>query len=255
MLDRLGVQMADRLVEVPGSEPVRQQLLADTLGFYRQFIAQAAGDPKLQHELALAHFKSGVIEAKLGNTAQAVTEYTGAQSLLEELAATDPTNDQLLSQLALDAQQPRHPRRRPPRQRRSPLALRAGDRDIQRRLVAEHPDEPTYAAQLAESQSNLGMLLDAEGDPAAGRGRARRSGRDYLRPLVAATDADPRYARNLSIAANNLELRARQARPGRGRTSVARSGRDSRATLRRRSQRRIVTRTTWPCATTTWPRS
>ena len=31
MLDRLGVQMADRLVDVPGSEPVRQQLLADTL--------------------------------------------------------------------------------------------------------------------------------------------------------------------------------------------------------------------------------
>ena len=202
MLDRLGVQMADRLVEVPGSEPVRQQLLADTLRFYRQFIAEATGDSKLQHELALAYFKSGVIEAKLGNTAQAVKEYGGAQTLLEALVAGDPANDQLLSQLALT--------------HNNLAILAAARRDnaeararyeeairVQRRLAGEHPDEPTYAAQLAESQSNLGMLLDAEGDPTAAEA-ALAEAVALLRPLVAAKDAEPRYARNLSIAANNL---------------------------------------------------
>ncbi|MGD9633834.1 MAG: protein kinase [Pirellulales bacterium] len=202
MLDRLGVQMADRLVDVPGSEPVRQQLLADTLGFYRHFIAQAAGDPKLQHELALAHFKSGVIEAKLGNTGRAVAEYTDAQSLLEDLVAAAPTNDKLLSQLALS---------------HNNLAILAAARrdhiearsryeqaiQIQRELVSANPTNPAYAAQLAESQSNLGMLLDAQGDADAAE-TTLADAVALLRPLVTGKNAEPRYARNLSIAANNL---------------------------------------------------
>ena len=128
VLDRLGVQMADQLVDIPGSELVRRQLLADTLTFYHQFIEQAAGDPKLHHELALAYFKSGVIEAKLGNTSQAVTEYARAHSLLEELSAADPASVKLRSQLRAGAQQPGDPRRRPPRHRRSPCPLRARSR-------------------------------------------------------------------------------------------------------------------------------
>jgi serine/threonine protein kinase/tetratricopeptide (TPR) repeat protein len=202
MLDRLGVQMADRLVDVPGSEPVRQQLLADTLRFYRQFIAQAAGDPKLEHELALAYFKSGVIEAKLGNTTQAVNEYQSAQSLLEGLSASAPANVQLLSQLALAHNNLAilAAARRDSDEARSRYELA---RDIQRRLVDEHPHDHDYAAQLADTQSNLGLLLDSMGDTALAEVCLDDALR-LLRPLVSIADADPRYTRNLSIAANNL---------------------------------------------------
>ena len=75
VVDQFGVRMADRLTEMPGMEPVRRQLLANTLRYYRAFVEQAANDPSLRHELALAHFKSGVIAAKLGDAAQAATEY------------------------------------------------------------------------------------------------------------------------------------------------------------------------------------
>ena len=202
MLDRLGVQLADQLVETPGTEPVRQRLLADTLGFYREFIKQAVHDPELKHELALAHFKSGVIEAKLGNAAQAVTEYKDAQSLLEELSADKPANAQLLSQLALTHNNLAilAAARRDADEARARYELA---RDIQRRLVAEHPDEPAFVAQLAESQSNLGLLLDSQGDAAAAEICLDEALR-LLRPLVASPDGDPRYTRNLSIAANNL---------------------------------------------------
>jgi serine/threonine protein kinase/tetratricopeptide (TPR) repeat protein len=202
MLDRLGVQMADRLIETPGTEPLRRQLLADTLGYYRQFIRQAAGDPKLEHELALAHFKSGVLEAKLGDTARAVDEYNSAHSLLEELLASNAASELLLSQLALT---------------HNNLAILAAARDdnaeahsryeqaihVQRELASAHPGEPSYAAQLAESESNFGMLLDAEGDQAAAEA-ALAEAVSLLRPLVTAKAASPRYARNLAIAANNL---------------------------------------------------
>jgi eukaryotic-like serine/threonine-protein kinase len=202
MLDRLGVQMADRLVDVPGTEPMRRQLLADTLGFYRQFISQATGDPKLQHELALAYFKSGVIEAKLGHAQQAVNEYASAQTLLEQLAALDPDSTQLRSQLALVHNNLAilAAARRDTEEARARYELA---RDVQRRLVAEHPEEPEFAAQLADTQSNLGLLLDSLRDTALAEICLDDALR-LLRPLVVRPDAEPRYVRNLSIAANNL---------------------------------------------------
>lgn len=202
MLDRLGVQMADRLVEMPGSEPYRKRLLTDTLAFYRHFIAQAGADPGLQHELALAYFKSGVIEAKLGSSDKAVADYTAAQSLLETLVDDDPKNDKLRSQLALT--------------HNNLAILAAARRDyvearnryeqailMQRQLTSDHHGNADYAAQLAESQSNFGMLLDAEEDP-MGAEAALAEAVSLLRPLVTSKNAAPRYARNLSIAANNL---------------------------------------------------
>ena len=53
VVDQFGVRMADRLTEMPGMEPVRRQLLANTLRYYRAFVEQAANDPSLRHELAL----------------------------------------------------------------------------------------------------------------------------------------------------------------------------------------------------------
>jgi tetratricopeptide (TPR) repeat protein len=202
MLDRLGVQTADRLMETPGTEPVRRQLLDDTLRYYRDFIKQASGDEKLRHELALAHFKSAVLEAKLGDSTQAAAAYRNAESVLEDLAANDVDNAELRSQLALTnnnlAILAASHRDFAEAQRRYERA-----RGIQRQLATEHPDDSTYAAQLAETQSNLGMLLDSQGD-AAGAEICLEESVELLRPLVAITDAPPRHVRILSIAANNL---------------------------------------------------
>jgi serine/threonine protein kinase len=202
MLDRLGVQAADRLVGTPGTEGARRELLAQTLGYYREFIEQAQGDPEFRHDLALAHFKSGVIEAKLGNSAKAMEEYTAAESFLEELAEDNGAHEKLQSQLALT--------------NNNLAILAAARRDtgeararyeqaihMQRQLVSQHPEESDYAAQLAESQSNFGMLIDAEGDSDAAEAQLAEAV-GILRPLVSSMDGNARYARNLSIAANNL---------------------------------------------------
>ena len=69
--------------------------------------------------------------------------------------------------------------------------------------MAEHPDDPEFAAQLADTESNLGLLLDSTGDTALAEASLEDALR-LLRPLVATAHADPRYTRNLSIAANNL---------------------------------------------------
>src|SRR5690606_12480247 len=57
VVDQFGGGLVDRLAEIPGAEPVRRQLLVDTLQYYRAFVAEAASDPALRHDLAIAHFK------------------------------------------------------------------------------------------------------------------------------------------------------------------------------------------------------
>lgn len=202
MLDQFGVRLADQLAMTPGTEPLQRQLLADTDRYYREFIAQAAGDPALRHEAALAEFKRAVIAAKLGHADEAVSNYARAARQLEALAAERPGDAQLAAQLALV--------------HNNLAILAAARRDfdeartryeraiaMQSRLAAARPDDREIAAQLAESQSNLGMLLDAMGDAAAAELLLTKAV-DRLRPLATRPNAEPRQVRNLSIAANNL---------------------------------------------------
>ncbi len=46
VVDRFGAGVANQLAGLPGAEPLRRQLLNETLGYYRQFIAHAADDPR-----------------------------------------------------------------------------------------------------------------------------------------------------------------------------------------------------------------
>ncbi len=50
-VDQLGVRLSDRLIDIPGTETVRRDVLLDTLDYYRQFLAEASNDPSLQREL------------------------------------------------------------------------------------------------------------------------------------------------------------------------------------------------------------
>jgi serine/threonine protein kinase/tetratricopeptide (TPR) repeat protein len=210
-VDQFGLQMAERLSDVPGAETVRRDLLVGALKYYRKFMSEAGHDPQFRHELALAHFKSGVIAGRLGLAAEAIREYRAAQVLLAELANGEHADAQTSAQLAIA--------------HNNSALLLAGRGDIyaarknyaaaievQKRLVKQHADEPVYAGQLAESEANLGMLLDQIGQSAAAE-QALRTAVGVLRPLAESRPAEPKYSRNLAIACNNLSfvLRKRNA--------------------------------------------
>jgi serine/threonine protein kinase/tetratricopeptide (TPR) repeat protein len=208
-VDQFGMQLADRLLEIPGAESVRRDLLLDTLGYYRQFMADAGDDPQLRHELALAHFKSGVIAAKLGATDDAISEYRAAKELLAKLARIESSPTELLSHLAVT-------------QNNLGLLLAGGGEvelarreyataiTINERLAGQHPADPVFASQLAESQANFGMLLDQTGDGQQAE-NSLRAAVDVLRPLI--ESREPKYARNLAIALNNLSFVLRNGEP------------------------------------------
>jgi serine/threonine protein kinase/tetratricopeptide (TPR) repeat protein len=210
-VDQFGMRLAERLLDIPGAEPVRRDVLLDTLKYYRKFLNDAGDDPKLRHELALAHFKSGVIGAKLGATGDAIKEYRAAQKLFGDLVANDVSSADAVSQLALA------------HNNLALLLAGAGKVDqargeyksaiaIQKGLVSKHPADTNFASQLAESHANLGMLLDQVGDMRAAE-KALEAAVGVLRPLAESLPGEPKHAHHLSIALNNLSfvLRKRDA--------------------------------------------
>ena len=210
-VDKFGMKLADSLLEIPGAESVRRETLLETLRYYRQFTTDAGNDPQLRHELALAHFKSGVIAAKLGDAAHAIAEYQAAQDLLGELAANDPSHTEVAAELAIA------------HNNQALLLAAAGKVDearreyasaieIQKRLAAKHPGDPAVAGQLAESQANFGMLLDQTG-AAVGAEKSLQAAVAALRPLAVSHANEPRHAHHLAVALNNLSyvLRKRDA--------------------------------------------
>ncbi len=202
VVDRFGIQLADQLQTTPGTERLRQQLLIETLRYYREFAAQIDGQFDVQDQLAMTYLKSGVVTAKLGADRKAMAEYQTAQQILEKLLQEDPTNTHLRSQLALS------------RNNMALLLAAAGnitaaqqefDRAIadQKQLVATDPTSAEFASQLAESYVNLGTLL-GETDQTDAAVRSLDKAIEILQATHQAEPANLDVARSLAMAYNNL---------------------------------------------------
>ncbi len=202
VVDRFGIQLADQLQTTPGTERLRQQLLIETLRYYREFASQIDGQLGVQDQLAMTYLKSGVVTAKLGADRKAMAEYQAAQQIMEQLLQEDPTNTHLKSQLALS------------RNNMALLLAAAGnipsaqqefDRAIadQQQLVATDPSNAEFAGQLAESYVNLGTLL-GETDQMDAAVRSLYKAIEILQVTHEARPAKVDVARSLAMAYNNL---------------------------------------------------
>ena len=101
VLDRFSTQLVDQLAAIPGAEGVRYQLLEDSLGLYQRFEAQAAGEPALATDLALAYSKMGTLSEKMGMKTAALTKYLAARDLWQARVAAEPSNAEYSLNLAL----------------------------------------------------------------------------------------------------------------------------------------------------------
>ncbi len=201
-VDQFGIRMADRLMEIPGAEAAQRDLLIASFDYYHQFVSEAGDDPRLRHEIALAHFKSGAIAGKLGATTDAIAEYRKAERLLSQLATAAPSNDEVSAQIAVTYNN------------LGLLLAARGEADearkchesaviIQQRLLRENPDNVHFIDQLAESRANLGMLLNQLGGYVEAE-NSLRAAIDLLSTIPTSQDRDPKFGRNLAIVYNNL---------------------------------------------------
>ncbi len=201
-VDQFGARLAERLADIPGAEQVRQELLQDTLAYYRSFVEQAGNEPKLRADLAMTHTKMGTIAGEIGATSDAISAYRDAETILSELAAARPGDAEHRRNLALC------------RNNLGLLLQRTGSIDearrvylaavgLQEELVADFPDEPQHRADLALSHANLGLLQSETGEKQS----AEQSFREAIRlqqELVIASPNGPEGLRNLAASYNNL---------------------------------------------------
>lgn len=203
VVDRFG-GIANELSRLPGAEPLRRTLLNDTLEYYRQFVARAAGDEKLAAEMAGAYHKAAVIAEAIGDRQDALEFCDRSLRLFAELTAKSPDDETLQARqanaynslgLLLGATG------------KSQKALEAYARAIQlqQSIADRRPGAAQPEQSLAETYSNLGLLQGQLGDKNA----ARKSLAAAIRLFKQLLEEEPRdvdLRHTLAIGYNNLSF-------------------------------------------------
>jgi len=80
----------NRLLNVPGMQSLRKELLGSARAYYQQFLKERALDPSLKADLARTQSRLGLIALALNQTAEALEAYRSAASMCEALAPSEP---------------------------------------------------------------------------------------------------------------------------------------------------------------------
>ncbi len=198
-----------KLLDVPGLQPLRKELLDSALTYYRQFIDRYGKDRAVQAELASAYIRVGNITAQIGSRNDALAAFDDAVRVLERLVAEHPESaayrDQLASAINL--------RGNIHRGLAQPAAAEADFRRalaLREKLVAENPQSATYQSPLVATWSNLGFVQGV-------LGRLDEAKVSYetaialAEQVVAAHPENDRYASVLARTFNELGILERKA--------------------------------------------
>jgi serine/threonine-protein kinase len=91
----------NRLLKVPGLQPLRKDLLVAARGFYEEFVKERGEDPTVRADLATAYMNLGRITGETGSRQESVDLYLKARPILETLARERPDDQRIPYQLAV----------------------------------------------------------------------------------------------------------------------------------------------------------
>jgi serine/threonine-protein kinase len=154
-----------KLLNVPGMQPLRKELLDRALEYYQSFIQQRGSDPAVRAELAATHYRAAWITAMLGAREKAVDLYQNGLALYENLVRASPNvtryqvdraivlNDlgNLLGGLG---------------RKDEALAVHQRALALRQALARARPGEARFQNELSKSYSNVGSFLGEAGKPA-----------------------------------------------------------------------------------------
>ncbi|MBI2479637.1 MAG: hypothetical protein HYV60_13700, partial [Planctomycetia bacterium] len=162
------------LLNEPGFEEVRAQLLTTASNLYKQMGDQLGEDPKIQHELGVSYFRLGRMMFHLRSYATARESLEAGLKIQRDLHAALPQDEVRLHALGeslnllgniLEVMEPSDSAAASATQQRLEQAEATYEEAIAARteLVDRFPDHPEYERQLLNSRMNRGMVRQRMG--------------------------------------------------------------------------------------------
>jgi serine/threonine-protein kinase len=145
----------NKLLNSPGLQPLRKELLEAALPYYRGFAAEAQDDPALSAELARAYYRLGKITEAVGTQEDAIAAYRKSHDLWEQLVGDHADEDAYQSELADCCLAWGQTDVRKPGDESEQLKLLERALGLYQALSARHPGVAEYRRGLAESYGAL----------------------------------------------------------------------------------------------------
>jgi serine/threonine protein kinase len=199
------------LLNAPGMQPLRKQLLEDALRYYQGFVRRLGDQPHLQADLAAAFARVATIVSEIGSKEEALGYFRKARDLYQALAEVHPDDRRLVRELARSITGI------------AALLDEAGRREeavadyrralaIQQALADAEPADAQVQDDLAASESGLGIALGHLGwDMDSSRCYARALA--IRERLAAAFPDSPKFRSGLAF--DYARAGRRQAKAGR----------------------------------------
>jgi serine/threonine-protein kinase len=148
----------NRLLDVPGLQPLREELLKSALAYYEDFAQQRADDRSVRAELGKTHYRIGLIVGRIGSKPKSLESLSEAQAIQEQVIEEGSAPAEAYADLANthnaigDLQLQMGNDRQALSRFQSALKLRE-------ELVAGHPEDDQLRRKLANSHNNVAVTL------------------------------------------------------------------------------------------------
>jgi serine/threonine protein kinase/tetratricopeptide (TPR) repeat protein len=157
VVDRFGSQFAERLATIEGAETLRNEVLQETLGYYRNFVQEASGNPALQFDLAMTYSKIGSLSGEIGSSKDSIEAHTTAIDMFRTLADREPHEREYRRHWAMSQNNLGLALRRAGRLADATTAYRAAI-DLQKEMAGQPDHSAEALTDLALSYTNIGLL-------------------------------------------------------------------------------------------------
>jgi serine/threonine-protein kinase len=198
----------DALTRQKEVSPEQRAFLESVLGYYEEFAEEPGQGRAGRERLAAAHYRLGMIRARLGPAEAGADAFQRAAALYERLAAEFPTEPMYRKELARSQNNYGSLLRTLGRHAEAQVAHRSAV-VVQEELAAAFPAVADYRQELAHSHNNLGNLfldLNRTADAEA----AYRAAVAVHTALAADFPATISYRENLAGSQNNLGVLLRK---------------------------------------------
>jgi serine/threonine protein kinase/tetratricopeptide (TPR) repeat protein len=146
------------LLNAPGMQPLRKQLLEDALKYYQGFVQRLGDRRGVQADLAAALHRVALITAEIGSKEEALGYEVKARSIFESLVAEEPGDARLRRELARSIAAVAHLRGEAGRREQAVVDYQQA-LALQRALADADTGDVLAQDDLAGSETKLGSLL------------------------------------------------------------------------------------------------